>query len=185
MEIKIVKASKEDIQTIVDFQLKMALETEELELDPVILKKGVTAVIDDSSKASYFIAKVSCTNSPSGSASSAASPTASSSASPTTSLSSTERAEEVAAGMLMITLEWSDWRNGWVWWIQSVYVDREFRKYGVFKELYNHIKSIVESSENIRGIRLYVDKRNTRAQKVYESLGMTGEHYSTYEWMKG
>ncbi len=167
MEIKIVKASREDIQTIVDFQLKMALETEELELDPVTLNQGVAAVIDDSSKASYYIAKVIDYNSDS------------------KSVQTPQGAVEVAAGMLMITLEWSDWRNGWVWWIQSVYVEKEFRKYGVFKQLYNHIKSIVESSENIKGIRLYVDKRNTRAQKVYESLGMTGEHYSTYEWMKG
>lgn len=167
MEIKIVKASREDIQTIVDFQLKMALETEELELDPVTLNQGVAAVIDDSSKASYYIAKVINYNSDS------------------KSVPAPQGRVEVAAGMLMITLEWSDWRNGWVWWIQSVYVEKEFRKYGVFKQLYNHIKSIVESSENIKGIRLYVDKRNTRAQKVYESLGMTGEHYSTYEWMKG
>jgi ribosomal protein S18 acetylase RimI-like enzyme len=92
--------------------------------------------------------------------------------------------EGEAAGMLMITTEWSDWRNGWVWWIQSVYVKPGYRKMGVYKMLYNHIKKIVGSSDELRGIRLYVDKRNVRAQQVYESLGMTGDHYTTYEWMK-
>ncbi|MDD2419065.1 MAG: GNAT family N-acetyltransferase [Bacteroidales bacterium] len=92
--------------------------------------------------------------------------------------------EGEAAGMLMITTEWSDWRNGWVWWIQSVYVKPGYRKMGVYKMLYNHIKKIVGSSDELKGIRLYVDKRNVRAQQVYESLGMTGDHYTTYEWMK-
>lgn len=90
----------------------------------------------------------------------------------------------LAVGMLMITLEWSDWRNGWVWWIQSVYTKPGYRKMGVYKLLYNHVRDMVEKSTNIRGLRLYVDKRNIRAQQVYESLGMTGEHYTTYEWMR-
>ncbi len=90
----------------------------------------------------------------------------------------------VPSGMLMITYEWSDWRDGWVWWIQSVYTDPGFRKQGIYKLLYNHIKSIVLSTESIKGIRLYVDKRNNSAQKVYETLGMNGNHYSTFEWMK-
>ncbi len=90
----------------------------------------------------------------------------------------------VPSGMLMITYEWSDWRNGWVWWIQSVFTDPGFRKQGIYRLLYNHIKSIVLSTESIKGIRLYVDKRNNPAQKVYENLGMNGNHYSTFEWMK-
>ena len=88
------------------------------------------------------------------------------------------------AGTLMITYEWSDWRNGWIWWIESVYVNPTFRKQGVYKMLYNHIKDIVNANEEIKGIRLYVDKTNTRAQNVYHALGMCGEHYTTYEWMK-
>ncbi len=88
------------------------------------------------------------------------------------------------AGTLMITYEWSDWRNGWIWWIESVYVNPNFRKQGVYKMLYNHIKDIVNANEEIKGIRLYVDKTNTRAQNVYDALGMCGEHYTTYEWMK-
>jgi ribosomal protein S18 acetylase RimI-like enzyme len=92
--------------------------------------------------------------------------------------------DNMAVGMLMITYEWSDWRNGWVWWIQSVYTKPGFRKMGIYKMLYDHVKGLVNASDNIRGIRLYVDKRNVPAQKVYESLGMSGEHYTTYEWMK-
>lgn len=159
MNIRITSASNGDIEAIVGFQLRMALETEDLILDGVVLNEGVKAVIGDPSKATYYIARIS-------------------------NVPGVGEGEEVAAGMLMITLEWSDWRNGWVWWIQSVYVREEYRKYGVFRSLYGHIKQLVAESQNVKGIRLYVDKRNVRAQKVYESLGMTGEHYSTFEWMK-
>lgn len=97
-------------------------------------------------------------------------------------------AEESAGGKvigsLMITLEWSDWRNGWIWWIESLYVLPESRKNGVFKGMYDYIKSRVLADKQIKGLRLYVDKRNTRAQKVYEAIGMSGEHYTTYEWLK-
>ena len=75
-------------------------------------------------------------------------------------------------GSLMITYEWSDWRNGWIWWIESVYVPAEYRKCGVFKSLYNHMKDLVSQNAELKGIRLYVDKRNISAQKVYEALGM-------------
>ena len=87
-------------------------------------------------------------------------------------------------GCLMITDEWSDWRNGWVWWVQSLYVLPEYRNKGVFTALFEHVWTIVDSTSDVKGIRLYVDKRNTRAQEVYKSIGMTGEHYITYELMK-
>jgi len=85
---------------------------------------------------------------------------------------------------LMITYEWSDWRNGMVWWIQSVYTIPELRRRGVYATLYNHIRAQVEPDPNIRGIRLYVDTRNVGAQEVYSRLGMEGEHYKVFEWMK-
>jgi len=90
---------------------------------------------------------------------------------------------EVVASLL-ITFEWSDWRNGVVWWIQSVYVRPAYRGQGVYAGLYEHVKSIALADERVRGIRLYVDKRNTVAQKVYSRLGMNGEHYLVFEWMK-
>jgi GNAT superfamily N-acetyltransferase len=85
---------------------------------------------------------------------------------------------------LMITYEWSDWRNGTVWWIQSVYVVPDFRRRGVYATLYAHIRAQVEPDPAIRGIRLYVDTRNRPAQEVYARLGMEGEHYKVFEWMK-
>jgi len=85
---------------------------------------------------------------------------------------------------LLITNEWSDWRAGMVWWIQSVYVVPEMRGRRVYGGLYEHVKSLVAADEAIRGIRLYVDRRNTSAQQVYTRLGMNGEHYQVFEWMK-
>ena len=85
---------------------------------------------------------------------------------------------------LMVTHEWSDWRNGMVWWIQSVYTVPDFRRRGIYAALYTNIRSRVEIDPRIRGLRLYVDNRNESAQKVYARLGMIGDHYKVYEWMK-
>lgn len=87
-------------------------------------------------------------------------------------------------GSLMITYEWSDWRAGMVWWIQSVYVPAAHRRRGIYAGLYRHVKAMVESDPSLRGIRLYVEKDNTVAQQVYANLGMDGEHYRMFEWMK-
>lgn len=89
-----------------------------------------------------------------------------------------------AIGCLLTTPEWSEWRNGTVLWIQSVYVIKAYRGRGVFKRLYNKIKQMVEEDESLVGIRLYVEKENVNAQKVYEKLGMNGERYKLYEWLK-
>lgn len=85
-------------------------------------------------------------------------------------------------GQLMITYEWSDWRNGMVWWIQSVHVDRAARQQGVFRQLYAFAREQAQAA-GARGLRLYVDARNTRAQTVYRSLGMNGDHYRVFEDM--
>ena len=85
---------------------------------------------------------------------------------------------------LLITYEWSDWRDGVVWWIQSVYVRPELRKRGVYAGLYRYVQSKANGDASVRGIRLYVDRRNSVAQKVYTRLGMNGEHYLVFEWMK-
>jgi GNAT superfamily N-acetyltransferase len=93
------------------------------------------------------------------------------------------RGDEVVAS-LMITPEWSDWRNGTVWWIQSVYVVPELRKQRVYAGLYEHVREMVRNDDSVKGIRLYVDRRNAAAQAVYARLGMNGEHYQVFEWMK-
>lgn len=88
-------------------------------------------------------------------------------------------------GSLLITYEWSDWRNGDIWWIQSVYVVPEARGRGAFKQLFQHIKSLAEADHHVHGLRLYVDRNNERAKRVYQQLGMNGDHYEVFEWMKG
>lgn len=86
-------------------------------------------------------------------------------------------------GSLLLTFEWSDWRNGTILWIQSVYVSPSYRQKGIFSAMYQYIKLMVEEAEELKGIRLYVDRNNQVAQKVYERLGMNGQHYQLYEWM--
>lgn len=81
------------------------------------------------------------------------------------------------AGQIMITNEWSDWRNGMLWWIQSVYVHRDFRRRGVFTALYRHVGNLASTSENVAGLRLYVEQENARARATYESLGMSMTSY--------
>ncbi len=149
--MNIRRAKREDVDAIIHFQVSMARETEGLELDEKVLRKGVEALFTDESRGGYFVA---------------------------------ELANQVV-GSLMLTFEWSDWRNSMVWWIQSVYVSPEFRKRGVYGGLYRHVKALAEADPGIAGIRLYVDRRNTLAQEVYQRLGMNGEHYQVFEWMKG
>jgi ribosomal protein S18 acetylase RimI-like enzyme len=84
-------------------------------------------------------------------------------------------------GQLMITYEWSDWRNGVFWWIQSVYVEKAARGTGVFKALFDHVQTLAKSSANVCGLRLYVEKSNDRAKKTYERLAMHLSHYEMYE----
>ena len=144
------EAVESDAAAIAEFQIAMALETEELSLDPAICAQGVKALFDDPAKGIYFVVEI----------------------------------DNQLVASTMITYEWSDWRNGLVWWIQSVYVKPEYRRRGIYSGLYEHIKGIVETREELRGIRLYVDTRNSRAQQVYARLGMNGDHYRVFEWMK-
>lgn len=144
------KATLADAPPIIEFQVAMARETEDLELDRDVCTAGVAAVFAEPQRGQYFVG---------------------------------ERAGEVIASLL-ITYEWSDWRNGVIWWIQSVYVKPEARRQGVYAGLYEYVKQLVQNEPDIRGIRLYVDKRNTRAQAAYARLGMNGEHYQVFEWMK-
>lgn len=84
-------------------------------------------------------------------------------------------------GQTMLTYEWSDWRNGIFWWIQSVYVIPEARGKGVFGALYRHIEKLATADPGVCGLRLYVDKNNTSATRVYRQLGMQDAHYDMLE----
>ncbi|MGD1043798.1 MAG: GNAT family N-acetyltransferase [Bacteroidota bacterium] len=86
-------------------------------------------------------------------------------------------ADGKVVGQLMITYEWSDWRNTTFWWIQSVYVQPEYRGRGIFRSLYQCVESIARNRGDVCGLRLYVDQSNTRAQQTYEALGMKHSHY--------
>lgn len=87
----------------------------------------------------------------------------------------------VRAG-LMITHEWSDWRNGNFWWIQSVFVEKEFRRRGLYKGLFNYLKQRMKEDPTIVGIKLYVDQNNKPAQKTYENLGMEQSNYLLFDF---
>jgi len=147
--ITIRNAILADAPFIADFQLKMAWETEKMELDPDVVIKGVKAVFEDPSRGQYYVA---------------------------------EATGRVIASLL-ITFEWSDWRNCNVWWFQSVYVVPEFRRQGIFRKMYMHVSELSEE-QGIAGLRLYVETNNERARRTYEALGMSSEHYSFYEWMR-
>ena len=148
--IEVRRATLKDHGSIVEFQQKMALETEGHKLDDQVISKGVAAILNDSSKGYYYVACI----------------------------------DNTPVGSLMITYEWSDWRNGSVWWIQSVYVDKDQRGQGVYTSMYEFIKQEVSNDPSVAGIRLYVFHKNNSAQKVYQKLGMTGGHYQVMEWMK-
>ncbi|MBM82148.1 MAG: GNAT family N-acetyltransferase [Planctomycetaceae bacterium] len=147
LEVEIRTARPHDCDVIVDYNCRLAEETESKTLDRETVFKGVTTVISDNRKGRYFVA---CHNGQ-------------------------------VVGQLMHTYEWSDWRNGDIWWIQSVYVNAGFRRQGVYRQLYEHLSRQAESSAGVAGIRLYVEVENDRAQATYESLGMRKPGYLVME----
>jgi ribosomal protein S18 acetylase RimI-like enzyme len=84
-------------------------------------------------------------------------------------------------GQLMVTYEWSDWRNGQFWWIQSVYVEPTARRGGVFRALYDHVDTLCRSTPGVIGLRLYVELDNAAAQRTYERCGMRDGGYRVME----
>ena len=149
---KVLKANiGEHLHKIVDFQVAMAMETENLELDKETVTRGVTAVFEDSTKGIYYVALNS---------------------------------NQEVIGSLLTVNEWSDWRCKTVKWIHSVYIMKEMRSQKVFRTMYEYLKNIVTKDEDLAGLRLYVDKSNTKAQSVYHKIGMSNEHYELFEWLK-
>ncbi|MFN8257151.1 MAG: GNAT family N-acetyltransferase [Bacteroidales bacterium] len=146
MLIRTAKYSDKD--KIIDFQMKMAWETEGLELNPELVNKGVENVLNDPSKGVYYVFEF----------------------------------DDNVVASLLITYEWSDWRNGTVLWIQSVYVLPQFRGQGIYKKMYHYLKEKIKNEPGLLGLRLYVEKNNINAQSVYSKLGMNGDHYQMFEW---
>ena len=85
------------------------------------------------------------------------------------------------AGQLLITYEWSDWRNGNIWWIQSVYVTEQFRGAGIFRALFHHVRALAEKEGNVPNLRLYVEAHNARARQAYDKLGFKKTYYEIFE----
>lgn len=92
--------------------------------------------------------------------------------------------EGVAVGSLMVTFEWSDWRCGDFWWIQSVYVRPEYRRRGVYRRMYAYLRKLAANDRAVVGFRLYVERNNRRAQSTYRASGMGRTHYLVYEHLK-
>ena len=150
MIFEIRVAMENDLDTIVEFNKAMALETENKILPHDKIYYGVKNILENPSLSFYIVA---------------------------------DNDEKIIAS-LMITTEWSDWRNGLFWWIQSVYVIPEFRRKGVYRQMYSFIKTMANSVPEICGFRLYVEKENVTAQNTYKSLGMTETNYKLYEELK-
>jgi ribosomal protein S18 acetylase RimI-like enzyme len=140
-------ATLSDLEVITEFNLRMAEETESLQLDHERLLQGVKAVLRDSSKGVYYVAE----------------------------------SNGKVVGQLFVTMEWSDWRNGMFWWIQSVYVLPEYRRKGIFSLLYHSVENLARSTLNVCGLRLYVDKSNESAIATYTALGMERTYYELME----
>ncbi|MCE5272842.1 GNAT family N-acetyltransferase [bacterium] len=85
------------------------------------------------------------------------------------------------AACLLVTYEWSDWRNGLFWWVQSVYVSPEHRRKGIYRAMYSRVRELAQADRLVCGLRLYVETDNTAARQTYESLGMREAHYRMYE----
>ena len=93
--------------------------------------------------------------------------------------------DDTVAGQVMITYEWSDWRNGNIWWLQSVYVKPEFRRQGIFRAVFKHLESQARQRDDVCGLRLYMHADNARARRSYEELGMKHTKYEVFELALG
>jgi GNAT superfamily N-acetyltransferase len=167
--IQVRRATVDDLDTLVRFNAAMAQETEGKALDLARLRSGVMALFQDPGRGFYLVAEV-----------------------PTALLSKREippspfyereaRGDWQVVGQLLITTEWSDWRNAYFWWIQSVYVAPDHRRRGVYRALENYVRAEARRCGDVCGLRLYVDQHNHVAQQVYARLGMARSHYYLYE----
>jgi GNAT superfamily N-acetyltransferase len=145
MEIRLATAG--DLDSLVEFNQAMALETEGKHLNPEILRAGVASVFETDDKGFYVVAQVG---------------------------------DEIVGGLL-VTFEWSDWRNGWFWWVQSVYIRTRYRGQSIYSRMYEFVKDLAAGRGNVCGFRLYVEKENEHAQRVYAKLGMIETYYLMFE----
>ena len=151
--LRIREARAEDAALLAAWAIAMAWETERKQLDPDTVGRGVRAVFERPERARYFVAE----------------------------RAPDDGGDVEAAGTLMLTHEWSDWRCGDWWWIQSVYVAPEHRRRGVYRALYDYVHALAQATPEVCGLRLYVEKDNANAQRTYTSLGMHDARYLVFE----
>jgi ribosomal protein S18 acetylase RimI-like enzyme len=151
LELTVRPAVKDDVDSLVTFSAAMAWETEQRRLDEGRLREGTLSLLGTPSLGFFMVAEVRDANRPN------------------------------LIGQLMITYEWSDWRNGVFWWIQSVYVDPAWRRRGVFRQMHNAVMAAAKAAPNVCGVRLYVEQENQTAQTVYQRLGLSPSAYRVYE----
>ena len=144
--MRIRRAVPADLETVVDFNARLAEESEDLRLDRARLRAGVGTVLGDESRGLYLLAE----------------------------------SDGRALGQLALTFEWSDWRNGMFWWLQSVYVRPEFRRQGVLRSLYDRVLQLA-AENGVCGVRLYVEQGNVSAQEAYRRLGLERAVFHMYE----
>ena len=149
--LKVRLAKLEDAATIASFSAAMAFETEGRRLDLDRLYDGTIALLNSPDRGFFMVAEL-------------------------------EQADDrQLLGQLMITYEWSDWRNGTFWWIQSVYVVPAWRRQNVFRLMHETVMTLAKTSPNICGIRLYVEETNSAAQAVYRKVGLAPSSYAVFE----
>jgi ribosomal protein S18 acetylase RimI-like enzyme len=149
--LNVRRARPEDAATIVSFSAAMALETEGRRLDLDRLYDGTIALLESPDRGFFMVAGL-------------------------------EQADDRRLlGQLMITYEWSDWRNGAFWWIQSVYVDPAWRRQSIFRRMHETVMATAKTSPNVCGVRLYVEESNGAAQAVYRKVGLTPLSYAIFE----
>lgn len=149
--IHIRQAGLKDVEILVGFSTAMAWETEGRKLDCVTLLNGTRALLEDPNRGFFIIAEHH------------------------------EGGLRRPIGQLMITFEWSDWRNGMFWWVQSVYVAPAWRRQGVYRTMHQHIATKAKTDPAACGIRLYVEQDNQAAQSVYQRVGLAPSGYWVYE----
>jgi GNAT superfamily N-acetyltransferase len=150
-QIIVRPAREEDVEAIVSFSAAMALETEGRQLDLARLRDGTLALLNTPDRGFFMVAALP------------------------------QETSQHILGQLMVTFEWSDWRNASFWWIQSVYVDPAWRRQGVYRRMHHSIMSLARSRSDVCGVRLYVEETNATAKQVYSRVGLSISSYQVYE----
>ncbi len=144
-------AVEADLPSLVTYSAAMAWETEGRRLDPGRLREGTAALLASAQHGQFLVAETPHEGRP------------------------------TVIAQLMITYEWSDWRNGQFWWIQSVYVAPLFRRQGVYRRLHEEVLRLAKNQGNVCGVRLYVERSNQVAQSVYRRVGLAHSAYDVFE----